>query len=119
MANAVENKSLDFAVRMVNLYKYLTEEHKEYVLSKQILRSGTGIGANIAEAQGCQSDADFIAKMHISLKECSETCYWLNLLEKTNYLSDAQAESLNTDANELKALLVSIIKATKARISKA
>ncbi len=74
--NQIENKSFDFAVRIVNLYKFLTEQKKEFVLSKQLLRSGTSIGANVAEAQRGQSKADFIAKMSISLKEANETNYW-------------------------------------------
>ena len=85
--NPVVDKSFRFAVRIVNLYKYMIREHKEYVLSKQILRCGTSIGANIAEGQRGQSKADFAAKMNIALKEASETEYWLRLLCETDYLS--------------------------------
>lgn len=85
--NVSVQKSFDFAVRIVNLYKYLTNEQKEYVLSKQLLRCGTNIGANISEAQRAQSKADFISKMSIALKEANETLYWLKLLYKTDYLN--------------------------------
>lgn len=88
MKSIISDKSFNFAVRIVNLYKHLTAEKKEYVLSKQLLRSGTSIGANIAEAQRAQSQADFHAKMTISLKEASETYYWLRLLRATDLLSE-------------------------------
>ena len=103
-------KSLEFAVRIVNLYKYLTAEHKEYVMSKQLLRCGTSIGANIAEAQRGQSKADFISKMSIALKEANETHYWLKLLYRTEYLSKTQFESLETDITEILSLLMAICK---------
>ena len=83
--NAAVEKSFEFAVRIVNLYKYLVREHKEYTLSKQLLRCGTSIGANIAEAQRGQSKADFAAKMNIALKEANETQYWLKLLYRTDF----------------------------------
>lgn len=86
--NAVEAKSFDFAIRIVKLYQYLTNEKKEFVLSKQLLRSGTSIGANVAEAERAQSQADFYAKMSIALKEANETDYWLRLLYKTDYLTE-------------------------------
>ena len=108
--NISAQKSFDFAVRIVNLYKYLTEKHKEYVLSKQLLRSGTSIGANVSEAQRGQSKADFIAKMSIALKEANETAYWLKLLYKTDYLSQVQYDSLETDVNELISILTAICK---------
>ena len=85
--NIIVDKSFDFAVRIVNLNKYLYNEQKEYVLSKQLLRSGTSIGANVSEAERAQSKADFISKMSIALKEANETNYWLKLLYKTDYLS--------------------------------
>ena len=85
--NIIVDKSFDFAVRIVNLNKYLNNEQKEYVLSKQLLRSGTSIGANVSEAERAQSKADFISKMSIALKEANETNYWLKLLYKTDYLS--------------------------------
>ncbi|MBQ7629886.1 MAG: four helix bundle protein [Selenomonadaceae bacterium] len=111
--NVIVNKSMDFAVRIVNLYKYLTKEKSEYILSKQLLRSGTSIGANVNEAVHAQSSADFVAKMHIALKESGETEYWIKLLEKTDYLSKIQADSIGQDCQELIKILVSIIKTTK------
>ena len=108
--NISVEKSFAFAVRIVNLYKYLTKKRKEYVLSKQLLRSGTSIGANIAEAQRGQSKADFIAKMSIASKEANETHYWLKLLYKTDYLNKSQYESMNTDVNELISILTAICK---------
>ena len=106
--NPVADKSFKFAVRIVNLYKHMIREHKEYVLSKQILRCGTSIGANIAEAQRGQSKADFAAKMNIALKEASETEYWLRLLYKTDYLSKEAYSSLYADVHELISLLMAI-----------
>jgi four helix bundle protein len=108
--NTVVSKSFDFAVRIVNLYKYLTKTHKEYTLSKQILRCGTSIGANVAEAQRGQSKADFISKMSVALKEANETHYWLKLLYKTEYISQAQFDSLEKDTLELVGLLMAICK---------
>lgn len=112
--NISVEKSFAFAVRIVNLYKHLAEKRKEYVLSKQLLRSGTSIGANIAEAQRGQSKADFIAKMSIALKEANETHYWLKLLYKTDYLNKSQYESMNTDVNELISLLTAICKTSNS-----
>lgn len=106
----VAEKSLDFAVRIVNLRKYLVEQHKEYILSAQVLRCGTSIGANITEAQRGQSMADFAAKMCIALKEADETAYWLQLLYRTNYLTQEQYESLYEDATELAKMLTAICK---------
>ena len=106
--NPVADKSFKFAVRIVNLYKHMIREYKEYVLSKQILRCGTSIGANIAEAQRGQSKADFAAKMNIALKEASETEYWLRLLYKTDYLSKEAYSSLYADVHELISLLMAI-----------
>ena len=106
----VYEKSLDFSVRIVNAYKYLTQTKKEYTMSKQLLRSATSIGANIAEAQRGQSKADFAAKMNIALKEASETEYWLQLLHRTDYLSDEQYISLQSDISELLKLLTAICK---------
>ena len=113
MDNVVEEKSFRFAVRIVKLNQYLRTKKKEYVLSKQLLRSGTIIGANVAESQQAQSRADFVSKLEIALKETSETKYWLRLLHATEYLSDSQFESINTDCSELEKLLVSIVKSTK------
>lgn len=106
----VMEKSLDFAVRIVNVHKYLASSKKEYILSKQLLRAGTGIGANIAEAQRGQSTADFAAKMSVALKECSETEYWLRLLYRTEYLSQKQYDSLYKDMQELLKMLTAICK---------
>lgn len=92
--NAIEEKSFDFAVRIVNLYKHLTSEKKEFVLSKQLLRSGTSIGANVTEAQKAQSEADFTAKLYIALKEANETYYWLRLLHRTDYLTESEFKSM-------------------------
>ena len=97
MENTIAERSFDFAVRIVNLYKYLTTEYKEYTLSRQLLRCGTSIGANVAEAQRGQSRADFAAKMNIALKEANEADYWLKLLYKTEYLDSVQYESMNRD----------------------
>ena len=111
--NLIVDKSMDFAVRIVNLYKYLTKEKSEYILSKQLLRSGTSIGANVNEAIRAQSQADFVSKMHIALKEAGESEYWILLLEKTDYLSKVQADSIFKDCESLIKILVSIIKTTK------
>ena len=112
-SNLVKDKSFDFAVRIVNLSKYLTEQKREYVLSKQILRSGTAIGALIRESEQAESKADFIHKLAIALKEANETDYWLDLLRKTEYLEDKHHQSLKTDLTELLKLLTSIIKSSK------
>ena len=108
--NAVKIKSKALAIRVINLYKYLCEEKREFVLSKQLLRCGTSIGANICEAINSMSKKDFISKMNISLKEAAETEYWLELLKDTSYISEKEFESINNDCNEVKSLLVSIIK---------
>ena len=113
MANIIEEKSFAFAVRIVNLHKHLNETKKEFVLSKQLLRSGTSIGANVAEAEQAQSTADFISKMSIALKEASETKYWIRLLASTSYLTEAESVSILNDCVELEKILVSIIKSTK------
>ena len=106
--NTSLQKSFEFTVRIVNLYKYLTREHKEYVISKQLLRCGTSIGANVSEAQKGQSKADFTAKMCIALKEANETEYWLKLLYRTEYISKSQFTSLDQDVQELISLLTAI-----------
>ena len=113
MDNVIVDKSFHFAIRIVNLYKHLCANQKEYTLSKQLLRSGTSIGANIAESQQAQSRADFIAKLSIALKETTETKYWLRLMAATAYLSDEQMHSLMKDCTELEKLLVSILKTAK------
>lgn len=111
--NIIENKSFQFAIRMVNLYKHLTLEKKEYVMSKQLLRCGTSVGANIAEGERGQTKADFYYKMSIALKEANETYYWLRLLHETNYLSEKEFVSLETDLKEIIALLIAICKTTQ------
>ncbi len=113
MANIIEEKSFVFAIRIVNLYKHLSEAKNEFVLSKQLLRSGTSIGANVAEAEQAQSKPDFISKMNIALKEAAETKYWIRLLASTSYLTDAEATSILNDCVELEKILVSIIKSAK------
>ena len=113
MDNIIESKSFDFAIRIVNSYKYLTGQKNEYVLSKQFLRSGTSIGANVAEAEQAQSKPDFISKMNIALKETSETKYWIKLLQATDFLSEEESSSILADCIELEKILVSIIKSSK------
>ena len=109
----IMSKSKAFAIRIVNLYKYLIDEKKEYVLAKQILRSGTSIGANIHEAVGSISKKEFIAKRQISLKEAKETEYWLELLKETDYISTEQYESINADCVEIIRLLTAALKSAK------
>ena len=104
------DKSKNSAIRIVRLYQYLCTEKKEFVLSKQLLRSGTSIGANLAEAIYGISDKDFLSKIYISLKECAETNYWLELLFKTDYLTEQQYQSINEDCTELIKLLTSSAK---------
>ena len=116
MDNAIKDKSKAFAIRIVRLYRYLCEEKKEWVLSKQLLRSGTSIGANIVEAQAAVSKKDFLAKMYISFKECCETEYWLELLHDTDYLSDDEFKSIDEDNLELKKLLSSITYTTSKNL---
>ena len=111
--NVVLEKSFEFAVRIVNLYRHLTTDKKEFVLSKQILKSGTAIGALVREAQYAQSNADFISKLSISLKEANETDYWLQLLKRTDFIESREFESLNQDIRELMKLLISIVKTSK------
>ena len=113
MNNVIADKSFKFAVRIVNLYKYLNAQKKELVLSKQLLRCGTSIGANVAEAQNAQSTADFLSKLNIALKEATETKYWIRLLRETEYLSEEQFQSVFQDCTELEKLLVSIVKSIK------
>ena len=113
MANVVEEKSFQFAIRIVRLYQYLRSKKKEFVLSKQLLRSGTSIGANVAEAQQAQSRADFLSKINIALKEAAETEYWLRLLRATDYMVEKEFRSIYDDCEQVKKLLVSIVKSTK------
>ncbi|MDD4279229.1 four helix bundle protein [Candidatus Sumerlaeota bacterium] len=110
-------KSKAFAIRIINLYKYLSTDKQEHVLSKQILRSGTSIGANIAEAEYAISRNEFLSKVYIALKECSETLYWLELLHDTAYLTEEQYTSLLADGTELKKILIATTKTMKPRNS--
>lgn len=110
MQNIIVVKSKDFAIRIVKLYKYLDENKKEYVLSKQLLKSGTSIGANVKEAIRGQSKPDFYAKMNIALKEASETEYWLEILKETEYIDDVSFKSIYADCQEILKILMSITK---------
>jgi len=114
--NIIQEKSFAFAVRVVNLYKYLTSEKKEYVLSKQLLRSGTSVGANVEESIGGQSDKDFLSKLSIAYKEARESKYWLRLLLETNYLDQEQATSLLADVEEICKIIGAIQKTMKVKI---
>ena len=114
--NIIRTKSYAFAIRIVNAYKFLVTTHKEYVLSKQLLRSGTAIGALVSESTHAQSSADFLNKINVALKEANETLYWLSLLKDTGYLSEEEYLSINNDAKELVALLVSIVKSMKSKL---
>ena len=111
--NILMEKSYAFALRIIKAYQHLAAEFKEYVLSKQLLRSGTSIGANIAEGDQAQSKLDFVSKFSIALKETVETIYWLNLLRDSGFLTESQAASLLEDALELKRILVASIKTAK------
>ena len=111
--NLVKDKSFAFAIRSVKLYKILCDERKEYVLSKQMMRSATAIGALVRESEHAQSKADFINKLSIALKEANETEYWLMLLNQTDYITDNEFDSIITNCKELLRLLISIIKTTK------
>jgi len=111
--SVLKNKSFDFAVRIIKLYKYLIEEKKEFILSKQILRSGTSVGAMVREAEHSESKSDFINKMAIAQKEINETIYWIELLSVTNYITREEFESLNNEAIEIIKILTSSIKTLK------
>lgn len=113
ISSTIETKSFDFAIRIVRLNKYLRDKKKEFVLSKQLLKSGTSIGANVAEAECGQSKADFYAKMYIALKEANETYYWLRLLHEIKYLTHKQFESIEEDTKAIIAILTSICKTIK------
>ena len=105
---------MDFAVRIVRLYKYLSEQEREYVMSKQILRSGTSIGANVREAEYAQSRKDFISKMSIALKEAAETEYWIELLHRSEYLKGDAYQSILADSQELCKILIAIVYSSKS-----
>jgi four helix bundle protein len=111
--NIVKEKSYVFALRMIRAYKFLSETQREFVLSKQMLRSGTAIGALVREAEHAESRADFVHKMNIALKEANETAYWLMLMKDSDYIEEKSFVSIYNDCDELIALLVSIIKTTK------
>ena len=113
--NVVLVKSFDFAIRIVRLYQYLCNESKEYTIAKQLLRCGTSIGANINEAQYAISKREFLSKMYIAFKECGETIYWLEILFRTDYLSESQYNSITRDCKELHNLLSSITQSTRNR----
>ena len=114
--NTIKYKSKAFAVRVVKLYQYLCEEKKEYVLSKQILRSGTSIGANIAESECAISRKDFVSKIYIALKECVETIYWLELLYDTDFLSEKEFQSMKNDCEEMRKMMSSITKTVNSTL---
>ena len=114
-SNPLKNKSHQFAIRIVNLAQHLGTNHTAVVLSKQILRSGTAIGALVSEAQYAESKPDFAHKLSIALKEANETLYWLHLLSDTQHISPAQHHSMESDCNELKALLISSIKTVRKK----
>lgn len=114
----LKDKSLKFAIRIVNLYKYLKTEQKKYILSKQILRSGTSIGAMVREAEFGQTLPDFIHKLSIAQKEANETQYWLELLKETDFITINQFESLNTEAIELLKIITASLKTAKSKLTK-
>ena len=115
--NTARYKSKRFAVRIVRLYQYLSEEKHEFVLSKQVLRSGTSIGANLAEAESAISRKDFLSKVYIDLKECSETLYWLELLKDTDYITTEQFDSVFRDCEELKKMLTATTKTINSTLN--
>jgi four helix bundle protein len=114
--NPIIDKSFAFAIRIVRLYEYLCEDKRKYVLSKQLLRSGTSIGANVSEALQGQSKKDFISKMNIALKECAETEYWIRLFAATGYINGNESESILSDCVELGKLLTSIVKTSSRNV---
>ncbi len=114
--NIIKEKSFGFAVRIVNLYKYIIDTKKEYVISKQLLRSGTSIGANTREALNAESTKDFIHKLAIAQKEADETLYWLELLNETKYINENEFNSMHNDCSELLKIIKSIIITTKKKL---
>ena len=113
MNSIIQEKSFSFAVRIVNLCRHVQAEQKEFILTKQLLRSGTSIGANVSESQQAQSRLDFINKLNIALKEAYETNYWLRLMHETQYLTVTEFQSIIADCQELERILISIIKTAK------
>ena len=116
--NLIAEKSMDFAVRCVNLYKYLSQDKNEYIMSKQVYRSGTSVGANIRESRNAQSSADFINKLNIALKEADETQFWIELLFRTQFISEAEYSSINNDIDEIISILTASIKTNKSKINR-
>ena len=116
--NPIEQRTYFFALRIIKAYKYLTGQHNEFVLSKQMLRSGTSIGALIREAKFAQSRADFVNKMSVALKEANETLYWIELLHDSEYIDEKTFESIHNEANEITSILASIVKSTKENSEK-
>ena len=112
--NIVVEKSLSFAIRIVRLYQYLSQQKQEKIMSRQLLKSGTSIGANIREAIRAQSRNDFISKLNIALKEASETEYWLELLYRTDYITEKEYDSICGECKELNKILISIVRTTKS-----
>jgi four helix bundle protein len=115
--NVIQDKSYAFALRIVNLYRFLCEQKKEYVLCKQLLKSGTSICANVEEGIGGQSEKDFFAKLNIAYKESRETHYWIRLLRDTNYLSESESKSMLDDCDELLKIIGSIIETMKIKLN--
>jgi four helix bundle protein len=118
MGKEIKKESFNFAVRIVKMSKYLQEVQKEYILTKQVMRSGTSIGANIREAYNGESDADFVHKMSIAQKECSETLYWIELLVATDHLEEKAFQSIHSEATELYKIITSIILTKKKNMKK-
>ena len=116
----IHELSYDFACRITRLFQYLTEdaEYKEFVMSRQLYRSGTSVGANVRESKHAQSDADFLSKMSIAYKEADETDYWMNLLHDNGYLDDEQFNSLNADSTRILKVLTSIVKTMRQKVGK-
>jgi four helix bundle protein len=115
--NIIKDKSFDFAAKIIELFQYLQNERQEFVLSKQILRSGTSIGALVRESEHAESKIDFVHKLAIAQKECNETLYWLELLERGNYITNSDFKDMNNDGVEIMKIITSIIKTTKLNIS--
>ena len=113
MANVIQEKSRNFAIKIINCYKYLIEEQHEYIMSKQLLRCGTSIGANTRESKNAQSRNDFLSKLCIALKEADETAYWLELLHESDFIDQNSYNSIYEDCIELIKLLTSIVKTTR------
>ena len=111
--NNIYELARDFAIRIVNMYKYLVENNKEYIMSKQLFRSGTSIGANVFEGKNAQSRPDFASKMSIALKEATESAYWIDLLHETKYITDSEFQSVSQDRSRIIAVLTKIVKSSK------